>query len=500
MSGDVLALRPYQEGMRTFAFRTPFCALWADMGLGKTPTALTCITDSLYDSLDTERWLVVAPKLVALDAWPRQLRRWRQFAGLSWRNLTAADLHLKADWVDLGDGERRRAGLTFGEKEDKAAVKRGLLAYREDLHLCSWHLLPWLVKAYGANWPYDGVVLDEAIFAANSTSDQHKAAWQVIQRLGLVRRVIQLTGAPTPNGYEQLHGQIRLLDGGARLGKTKGDFTENWLTPDRMDPRRGVVYKWKLANGSKERIDAALADIAISLRSDDYLSLPEFVVNPIPVPLGNAARTVYAALERDLLARVGEGCILAPNEAVLVAKLMQVCNGAVYDDAGGVQHVHDAKLDRLAELLESVDGPVLLAYSWQHDFDRIAKRFGKAVAHIKEPRALDRFRAGAVKLLCMQPASGAHGLDGLQEASATAVWFGATYNADHWMQFNKRLHRDGQRAGRVTVHQLLAERTIEEQVAHVVTPGKIAEQDALLEAVRMRLHCAAMSVSDADTR
>lgn len=477
-----LSLRPYQEGMRAFAAATPMCALWADMGLGKTPTTLAAMQDSLFDRLDVERWLVVGPKLVVADSWPRQLRRWHDYRHMTWRCLTAADFHLAAA-LDAATG--RRTGLKFA---DRRGTKKRVHAMREDVHLVSWHMLPWLVRACGKNWPYDGIVLDEAIFGANSTSDMHKAAYHVIHRLGAVTRVIELTGAPNPNGYEQLHGQIRLLDAGRRLCNTKTDFRSTFMTPDKVNPHQGLVYSWKLAPGAKAAIDHLVLDVAVSLKTEDYLSLPALNVNPIMVTLPDAARTAYRALERDLMVEVGGREVVAGSEAAKAGKLLQIANGAVYDESGGWSLAHDAKLDQLAELVETVDGPILLAYQYEHDWQRISERFDKLADHVSSPRALDRFRAGKTRMLCMHPGSGAHGLDGLQEVSSHAVWFGATYNADHWLQFNKRLHRDGQRAGRVTVHQLLASDTIEEYVAGRALPDKISAQDALLEAVSFRRH------------
>jgi hypothetical protein len=466
--------------MRGFALQRKRCALWADLGLGKTPTALEVIRDSLNDYCDTERWLVVAPRLVALDAWPRQLNRWAQFAGLSYRNITAADFGLQINKAEPTQG-RKHQHLIFGDRADKAAVKRRLQGLRETIHLVSWDMLPYLVKAYGVNWPYDGIVLDEAVFAANSTSERHKAAYHVIHRLGAVNRVIQLTGAPVPNGYAQLHGQARLLDR-ELLGDTLTEFQRRWMTPVPM----GSFLKWVMRADSRPAMDALMAQYAISLKSADYLSLPELTINRVTVDLPGEARELYDRMERDLVADVDGVEILAPSQAALAGKLLQIANGAIYDESGAWSAVHRAKLDRLDELLEIAPGPVLLAYSYAHDWERIKAKF-KGTVHVKDHGALDRFRAGKVKLLGMHPASGAHGLDGLQEVSSTAVWFGATYNADHWAQFNKRLHRDGQKAGRVTIHQILASDTLEDHLAVDVLPAKLEEQDVLLQAVKMRL-------------
>jgi hypothetical protein len=476
-----LVLRPYQEDMRAFVWARPRAALWADMGLGKTPVALTCMVDSLYDRVDVSRWLVVGPKLVVADAWPRQLRRWSCFRGLRWRLLGAEDFGMKVARADNG----RAAGLTFGGRAEKRAAKLGFLAGREPVTLVSWDWLPWLVKACGVNWPWDGLVLDEAIFAQSSTSDRHKAVYHVVHRLKAVTRVLELTGAPNPNGYQMLHGQMRLLDGGEALGDTLTDFRRQWMVPDKLDRRSGQVWSWRLGPGCRAEIDRRLQGLAVSLRSDDYLSLPPLVLNPIWIELPMRARRTYDDMERDLVARVDDVDVLAASQGVLVSKLLQIAGGVMYSNAGVPLELHTAKLDRLAELLEAEPGPVLLAYPFRPDWDRIKRRF-PAARHVREVGALDAFRQGRCKLLCMHPASGGHGLDGLQEVSSCAVWYGATYNADHWLQFNARLRRDGQRGDRVVVHQLLAADTIEEYVAGTVLSEKLSEHEHLLRALMMR--------------
>lgn len=483
-----LRLRGYQEGMRRWAWDRPRCALWADMGLGKTPTTLMAMLDGLYDRMDVRRWCVVGPKLVVEDAWPRQLARWREFEGLRHRVVTAADLGLRAGWdVDTG----QRMGLTFGgralKREAKKRVERALLDTKPQVTLVSWTMLPWFVDAWGVNWPFDGLVLDEAIFAQNSLSEGHKAAYKVIHGLKAVSRVIELTGAPVPNGYEALHGQIRLLDDGKRLGRTKTEFRDWWLVPDKLDRQRGRVFTWKLAPGARDEIDHLVSDLAVSLRSEDYLELPPVVHNPVWIELPPAARELYDRLERDLVADVAGAEVLAASQGVLCSKLLQIAGGAVYDSAGKPQHVHGVKLDRLAELLEAEPGPVLVLYPFRPDLERLRARFGRSLRHVHDPGALDAFRGGRLKALAMHPASGGHGVDGMQETCSAVVWFGATYNADHWLQANKRVHRDGQRAELVRVHQLLAADTIEEYVAGRALSDKLSVQDHLLSALMMRV-------------
>lgn len=514
--GELLVARSYQErivqwGLRDAPDRK---GLWAvDLGLGKTAAALRLIVQSLWEWFDTSRWLVVAPKLVAQDTWPTQLTRWGEFKHLDWRVLQASDFGLEpgvvwdtgkkddegkpieevrgygetvpAEWTRLA-----KTGLQF---RDKRAVKRALLELKEHVHVVSWDFFPYLVQAYGRNWPYDGMVLDESTFAQSSTGLRHRAAWHVIQRLQRVARVIELTGLPTPNGRQSLHGQVRLLDGGQRLGKTKTEFQEQWLVPDRMDRRSGRVWSWKVAADRIERMDQALADIAVSLRSDDWLALPRVLTNDVLVPLPAHAQAVYAALERDLVASWGDGGIevVAASQGVLVGKLLQVCSGAVYgQDSKSWELLHDAKLDRLAEIIEAATEPLIVCYGYGHEWQRLRARF-PGIVDVTGKGVLAKFKAGKVPVMAGHPGSFGHGVDGLQDVCHQVVWFGATYNLEHWVQVIKRLHRDGQKRP-VILTRLLAAGTLEEQIAGVVLPDKREASDLLLDALRLRVSGANM--------
>ena len=482
-----LVLRDYQDRVVDFNLLTPLCGDFLEPGLGKTPAALVTILASLYDRFDTHRWLVVGPPLVVTDSWPRQLRMWSVFKDISWRVFSAEDFGLQRERHIIDETHTKMGGLTYGGRAEKAAAKVEFRAMRETIHLCPKHLFPWLVKAYGKNFPYDGLVLDESLFVANSTSDQHKAAWQVTQRLGAVERLILLNGTPDPNGLEQLHGQIRLLDGGARLGKTKTEFQDKFMVPDKQDRRTGRVWSWKPARGAREEVQGLIGDVCVALRADDHLDLPELVVNPIWVPLPNDARRAYDTIERDLVLQLADATVLAPSQGVLAAKLRQIANGAIYTETGKFSVLSDFKLDRLEDLLAETAQPILLAYQFKSDLERLFKRFGKAVVLLTDPCALDSFRAGTTRLGCIH-ASAAEGVDGLQDASSTIVWLGATFNARHWIQFNARLRRDGSAASRVVVHMLLADDTVEERYFTEVIPQRVEEQDALLEALKSRAH------------
>jgi len=483
-----LVLRQHQEYMLEFALARQRSALWAEPGLGKSATALSLIMASLFDFCDTSRWLIVGPKLVVEDTWPRQLATWTQFAGLSSRLLTSADFGLKAGYEAIDETRRQRVGLTFGERADKALVKRQMLSSTEHIHLCPYHLLPWLVKSYGRNVPYDGIILDESLSVADSSSERHRAVWHMAERLQCVKRMLLLTGTPDPNSLAQLHGQIRLLDGGERLGKTKTDFMAEFMVPDRIDPRRGRVWSWKPAAGARVRVQERIADVCVSLRADDWLDLPPLMVNPIYVPLPPALRAKYDELEEQLIILIGEGRVLAPGQGVLASKLRQLANGAVYltDTERDFVSLSDFKLDRLEDIANETAEPLLVLYQFESDWLRMQKRFGKLVRHVsKDKGALNDFRARKVKMLCAH-ASGTEGVDGLQEVCSTMVWLGATFDARHWLQSLARLRRDGSTAERVIAHQLLASDTVEERYAGEVLPERVEEQEALLNALAWR--------------
>lgn len=477
------------------------CGLGAEMGLGKTAAALHVIDDSLYDICDTTGWVVVAPRLVAEDGWMREMARWARLRNLTLRVITLDDLDLEASvaievdgrqveipmsrWKEMPEPRPKmwRAGLCLGNRQDKAATKKRLLSYTEDIHIVSWQRFPWYVRALGKGYHRDGLVLDESHFVANSTSDMHKAAYHVVHNLGAVHRVLELSGKP--GGIEDLHGQMRILDGGVRFPKTKTDFYADWMVPDKVDRRRAIIYSYKPREDRADEARALIGELWTSLRSSDYLQLPPLVLNPVLVRLGPDARALYNRLERDLVVEIGNAEILAPSQAALANKLRQIANGAVYDTTKAWHSVDDAKLDALEEICDQTPGPIVLAYAFQFDWERIVKRI-KGAVHVKSPGSLERFRAGKIKLLGMHPESGAFGTDGLQEVSSTAVWFGATYVPRYWHQFNARLPRSGQRADRVMLHQILAEDTVEEYVAGKHLPDKIEEQETLLDAIKWR--------------
>jgi hypothetical protein len=491
----------YQKHMVQFGTEVENVALWADMGLGKSVTAATIAQRCLYDSFCVRRVLIVAPKRVASKAWPNEFRKWHHLQSMNWRVLRAEDFGLtpsfeEVDWFDpvLEMARKRLAqrGLVFGWDQDdpsgaqrqaKREAKKRLQSYREHVHIVSWDFLPWLVKAMGDNWPYEMVILDEASFVKNQDTVRFRALRHVRK---FTRRVIELTGTPATRSLLDVWAPLFLLDEGKRLGATYGNFRDAYFTPDKRG-RDGVIYSYKIDPDGRERIYRRIDDVCMSLSADDWLSLPPLVENPIYVELPPHARELYDKVEHDLIALLNGATVLAKNAAVLVSKLLQIANGAVFDDCGNWHSVHDAKLDALDELLEATSGGVLCAYAFKPDAERIQKRFGKIAVPLNTDKRIDDWNAGKVKLGYAHPGSLGYGMNDMQYGGSNSCWFGPTHNLEHWLQFNKRLHRDGQQADRVLVNLLLADNTLDDHVRYENIADKDTEEGALLAAVKARV-------------
>lgn len=481
--------RIYQSHAIEFAMDVPGCILMMDCGVGKCSIAATVAQRALYDTFDVKRWIVVAPKRVASQAWPAELEKWNHLRSLPYRVLRAEDFALTAAFEEVDHFDEvlesigttmKRRGLTFGARADKATAKKRLLQMREHVHIVSFDFLPWLVKAYGVNWPYDGLIIDESSFVKNQDTERFRALSSVRK---YAKRVIELTGTPAPRGLLDLWPQIFLIDGGKRLGQTYGNFREAYFTPDKRNAHQ--IFSWKIDPDGKQRIYDRIDDIAMSLSANDWLQLPQLVNNKITIVLPPGGRKLYDKVETDLIAMLNGGSVSAANAAVLCFKLLQIANGCVYDDNKKPQYIHDAKLNALSELVEATSGGVLCAYAFKHDIDAIKKRFGKAAVLLNSDASIDQWNQGKIKLALGHPASMGHGVN-IQHGGSNAVWYSPTYNAELYEQFNKRLHRSGQTADRVVISHILAENTLDRHVL-AVAEQKLDDQGALLAAVRARI-------------
>lgn len=436
----------------------PSCALFLDMGLGKTAITLTAIVELMHNRFEVARTLVIAPLRVAESTWPDEVKKW------------AHTRHLRVAKV-LGPAQQREAALR----------------QRADVWVINRENVPWLVKTLGSRWPFDLVVIDELSSFKSPKARRFRALRRVRP---LIKRVVGLTGTPAPNGLLDLWSQIYLLDQGERLGKTFSEYRGRYFEPSQWVHKEGssrpVVVGYAPRPGAEEAIYAKLSDLVVSMKAEDWLEMPERIDRTVRVPLSTNARRMYEHLERHyILEFLEEGAaVTAGSAAVLSNKLLQIANGAVYDEDKQVQHIHDAKLDALETIIEGAVGrPVLVFYAYQHDVDRLKGRFPEA-KELDGPEAVAAWNRGEIPVLLAHPASAGHGLN-LQYGGNQIVWFGLPWSLELYQQANARLHRQGQ-TERVIVHHLVAEGTVDEDVMAVLA-RKEATQDALLEAVKARL-------------
>ena len=405
--------------------------------------------------------LVIAPIRVAEDTWLRESCKWDHLEGLRISRV-------------LGTAKQRIAAL-----ETPA-----------DIYVINRENVTWLVEYLGSKWDFDMVILDELSSFKSSTSKRWKSLRKVIRR---ATYVVGLTGTPAPNGYIDLWPQIYLIDGGQRLGKTLTEFRRRFFHPGRG--KGHVVYEWIINPGAKEEIDRLLSDICLSMSKEDWLQMPDLIFNDVVVRMDKPARKLYDEFEKDKVLPLLEGLVIedvdeadnfvaGTTAAAVHNKLLQMANGAVYDDEGGVFHIHDAKLDALEEIVESNPGqPLLVFYAYKHDLERIKTRFSDAVV-LNEGDTQDiisRWNAGKIPMLLCHPASASHGLN-LQEGGHIAIWFGLTWNLELYAQANCRLHRQGQEHS-VIIHHIICENTQDERVIRALQQKDVTQR-SLLDALK----------------
>lgn len=468
---------PHHLAAIDFLISRPSAALWLDMGSGKTGATATVI-DQLLDRVEVTRWLVIGTPRIAAKVWFAEMEKWDHLGHIAKRSyhITSEDLP-----VIRTKTIRNKKEVNVLKLVNTRQTRRDLLSKPAEVFTVHYDLVPRLVKLFGDDWPFDGVVLDES----SMVSEQDTARFKALRRIrGSVARFYELTGTPASNGLEKLFTQVYLLDGGRRLGRTLTEFRERFLEPDKRNKDR--VFSWKPKPGAREEIYRLIGDIVMSLDPEDWIKLPEIVYNRIPVYLPESAMQLYREVEEEYIATLANGAVLeAATAAVLGNKLLQICNGTVYDDKKQAHAVHNAKLEALEELTEVSNGQVLLAYWYQHDRDRIKAKFKKAVDLADDPDFEAKWNREEIGLGMIQPASGGHGLN-LQDGGSIACWFGPIYNLELYLQFNKRLPRPGQKAGRVTIHHFVCVDTLEEEVLEVLS-RKEADQDALVLAVQRRI-------------
>lgn len=434
-------LHGYQNRGVEFIKNTPKSALFLDMGLGKTLTTLTAISD-LSDSMDINKVLVIAPLRVANTTWHKELKSWEHTKHLTYSICT-------------GSEKNRIQGLFKNA----------------DVYIINRENVKWLVDYYGKKWPFDMVVIDESSSFKSHSSQRWKALRKV---LPYTDRMVQLTGTPAPNGLMDIYAQIYLLDTGERLGRNMTAYKSRFFESDFMG------YKYSPREGSEEKIYSLIEDIVLTMRAEDYLELPDRIDLVRSVSLDNKLKSQYDVLEKEFIAEIENTEIAVFNAAALANKLLQFSNGAVYiDDDKNWQELHNSKIEALKDLVE--DNPsenILVAYNYKTDLERLQKAFPKAVVLDKAGEAVDKWNNGEIKILLAHPASAGHGLN-LQHGGSMIVWFGLNWSLELYQQFNGRLHRQGQTKPVRIIH-LVAEGCIDEKVMKAIE-SKAKTQDELLD-------------------
>lgn len=448
-------LHPYQIAAVKHILSHTHCGLFLEMGLGKTVSTLTAINKLMYEELSINKVLVIAPKRVAESVWDAEIGKWEHLR------------HLRISKI-VGDAKTRLNALQT----------------QADIYTIGRDNIAWLCKFYaGKRMPFDMLVIDELSSFKNHKSVRFKNL-RVVQPQFL--RVVGLTGTPAPNGLIDLWSQIYLLDRGERLGKFITRYRDEYFKPGRRNG--AVVYSYDLRKGADQAIHNKIGDICMSMKAKDYLTLPKRITNFIRVSFDDGLKKQYETFEKEqVLSLIEDGAeITALSAATLSNKLLQFANGAIYDEAGGVHHVHDLKIEAAKELLDDANGkPVLIAWTFRHDRDRLLEALKSYhPRELKDGKDIKDWNEGKIPVLLMHPASGGHGLN-LQAGGHIIIWFGQTWSLELEQQFNARLDRQGQTES-VVVNKIITSKTIDEDVIRALA-GKDRSQESLMAAVKARI-------------
>lgn len=446
----------YQRYCIDYIKTHPISALFLDMGLGKTVTTLTALRDMMLDDMSVSKVLVIAPLRVARDTWPAEVQKWDH-------------LHDLDVSVMVGNVKERMAALN----------------HRAVIYIINRENVQWLVGYYeknGLRWDFDCVVIDELSSFKNHKSLRFKWLRKIRP---FVRRWVGLTGTPTSNGLMDLWAEIGIMDGGERLGRFIGRYRDAYFKAGSMNPQTGVVFSYVPRKGAEDQIYERISDITISMKALDYLDMPECVYVNHEVQMSDPERKLYDQLKNDLIIHLEDGDIDARNAAALSNKLLQMSNGAVYDEYNETRVIHNRKLEMLDDLIEQANGqPVLIAYWFRHDRARIVEHLlaqGYEPRDIRESDDIKDWNAGKIDVALIHPASAGHGLN-IQEGGHILIWFGLTWSLELYQQTNARLWRQGQKST-VTVHHIVTRGTVDENVLAALE-AKDMTQEKLIAAVK----------------
>jgi SNF2 family DNA or RNA helicase len=409
----------------------------------------------MYDSFDIGKVLVIAPLRVADMTWPDEVEKWD---------------HLKY--------------LRISKVIGSAAKRVEALEKRADIYIINRENTKWLIDYYLSKtkkWPFDTIVIDESSSFKNHQSQRFKA---LKKAAAVSKRVIELTGTPAPNSLMDLWSQIYLLDQGERLGQSITKYRNMYFYPDKRN--QVVVFSYKPKPGAEKEIYKQIGDIAVSLKASDHIKMPDRIDNFIKLKMSKRIRAIYEEMERNYLVSIDEEMITATSAGVVSNKLLQMANGAAYDEDRKVIHIHDLKLEALEEIIEENDKkPILVLYNYQHDHKRLIERFEKLKPReLETKKDLDDWNNGSIQILLAHPASMGHGLN-LQAGGNIIVWFGLTYSLESYLQANARLYRQGQKET-VIINHLITEDTEDENAIRRLTQKRM-NQDELIEAVKAKI-------------
>lgn len=441
----------YQSYCINKVIECPEIGLLLDMGMGKSIISLTAAEEMIYDYFWVQKVLVIAPLRPALETWPAEIIKWDHTKYMSY-------------------------SIVIGSKAERLAA----LLKDADIYIINRENVYWLVEHYKKKWPFDMVIIDELSSFKSSKAQRFRALKKVRP---YIKRIVGLTGTPSPNGLLDLWPEMYLLDGGRTLGRTLTGYREQYFLPDKRNAQ--TIFSWKPKPDAEEEIYKKLEPLCISMKTADYLQLPERLDIRHEIETSEKTLALYRRLEKDMLLPYDDGDIDAGSAAILVNKLLQAAGGAAYNENNEVKILHEEKLDALDCLLEEANGqPVLLFYAYKHERDRILARHPEAV-DVKERNAVKEWNAGHIPILLAHPASAGHGLN-LQFGGHIVIWYGLPLSLELYQQANKRVHRMGQKET-VLVHHLLMKDTADIWVLDQVLALKTERQNALLEALKARI-------------
>ena len=439
----------YQNYAKDFILAHKVSALFLDCGLGKTITTLTAINELMYDSFEISKVLIIAPLRVAQSTWKEEIEKWNH-------------LNLLRYSIVVGD-----------EKERLKALKQN-----SDIYIINRENVDWLVTKSGIDFNFDMLIIDELSSFKSHTSKRFKSLLKIRPYF---ERVVGLTGTPSSNGLMDLWAEFRVLDLGERLGRYITHYRNEYFLPDKRNG--AVIFSYKPQPNAEERIYRRLADMTISMKSTEYLKMPELILNELEINLDEKDQIKYKKFKKEMVMTIQEKEIDAINAASLSNKLIQLANGSIYDKDKKFYEVHNKKLDKLEEIIESANGkPVLVAYWFKADKERIERRF--KVREIKTADDIKQWNMGMINLALIHPASAGHGLN-LQSGGSTLVWFSLTWSLELYQQTNARLYRQGQK-DTVVIHHLITKNTIDEDIMKSLK-RKDKIQEALMKAVKVRI-------------